>query len=295
MAALDPVRIFQTLCADIPAHLRKHVIVTGSLAAAYEFRVKLQSAAVNTKDADLVVHPAGDTTSAQDMCRRLLGLGWRPTENCLPFPSPDPPDRLRAIRLLPPGSNLYFIELLNVPGEEQEIPMRWIPVQLHDGWYGLPSFKFMGLTAHFSKLSQEGVEYAAPAMMALANLLSHPEISDDEIESGEFRGLRRCAKDLGRVIALSSLAGRDDTATWVPLWRRALERCFPKTWRALARRTGDGLRAMLSDDDAMEDARKTIESGLLAGKGYDVPALRAFGERLLVDAIDAFEGQASAP
>jgi hypothetical protein len=293
MAALDPVQIFTRLCRDIPPGLRRHIIVTGSLAAAYEYRVKLQLQAVNTKDADLVIHPAGDVLSARDMTRGLINLGWRPTENCNPMPNPDRLERLRAIRLTPPDSTDYIIELLNVPVEEQGRAKEWIPVQLPDGWYGLPSFKFMGLTTHDRRQSSEGLEYASPAMMALANLLSHQTLTDDEIESGEFVGILRCAKDLGRVIALASLAGREATSAWVPHWRASLEKCFPKNWPALARRAGDGLRQLLADEDILEQARKTTESGLLKGRGYDIAALRAFGQRLLLDAVDEFERQAS--
>ena len=61
----------------------------------------------------------------------------------------------------------------------------------------------------------EGLEHAGPEMMAQSNLLSHSAVSDTEIESGEFRGLRRCARDLGRVLALAYLSGRDETETWV--------------------------------------------------------------------------------
>jgi hypothetical protein len=50
----------------------------------------------------------------------------------------------------------------------------------------------MGLLTWFRRASVEGLEYAAPEMMALANLLSHPVVSDVEIEWGEVRGMRGC-------------------------------------------------------------------------------------------------------
>jgi len=293
MSKLDPVLLFRTLCRDIPEDLRRDVFVTGSLAAAYAFRVRLQGQAVNTKDADLLVHPAGNVTSAREMAERLMKLGWRPTDQCKPFPEqPADPARLWAVRLTPPASNEYFIEFLNVPVEEQQPLKRWIPVQINGGWYGLPSFKFMGLLAWFRRKSDEGLEYAAPEMMALANLLSHPAVTDTEIESGEFRGIRRCAKDLGRVLALAHLAGRDETETWIEHWLAGLAGSFPQTWRDHARRAGAGLRDMLADDDVMEQARKTTESGLLSGMGINVAALRGIAERLLVDAIEPLEQRA---
>ncbi|MBT3202341.1 MAG: hypothetical protein HN350_20770, partial [Phycisphaerales bacterium] len=86
MARLDPVDIFNRLSSDIPADLRNSFVIVGSLAAAYEFRKNLQGRAVNTKDADIVVYPAGNVESAQSMACALLDHGWRRTENCTPKP-----------------------------------------------------------------------------------------------------------------------------------------------------------------------------------------------------------------
>jgi hypothetical protein len=290
MSKLDPVLLFRALCKDIPQDLRADVFVTGSLAAAYRFKVRLVGQAVNTKDADLLVHPAGNVDSARKMAERLLKIGWRPTDQCKPLAEmPRDTEKLWAIRLTPPGSNDYFIEFLNVPGEEQEPLKLWIPVLLNGGWYGLPSFKFMGLLTWFRRTSDEGLEYAAPEMMALSNLLSHQSVNDVEIESGEFRGILRCAKDLGRVLALAYLSGRDETEGWLDHWHEGLERSFPLTWREHASHAGAGLREMLADDGVMEQARKTTDAGLLSGMGIDVPALRGIGERLLVDAVEPLE------
>jgi hypothetical protein len=295
VSKLDPVVLFRALCRDIPEDLRKDVFVTGSLAAAYAFKVRLMGQAVNTKDADLLVHPAGNVDSAQRMAERMWALGWRPTGQCKPLAElPEDREKLWAIRLMPPASNDYFIEFLNVPAEEQAEAKRWIAVRVNGGWYGLPSFKFMGLLAWFRRRSDEGLEYASAEMMALANLLSHPSVNDIEIESGEFRGLRRCAKDLGRVLALAYLSGRDETEGWVDRWREGLEAAFPRSWRAHARQAGSGLREMLADDAVMEEARKTTEAGLLSGMGVDVAALRGVGERLLADAVELLERSAGA-
>lgn len=293
MSKLDPVVLFRSLCQDIPAELRKNVFVTGSLAAAYAFKVRLQGRAVNTKDADLLVHPAGNVRSAQQMAERLMMIGWRPTENCRAHGElPEDRNKLWAIRLMPPASNDYFIEFLNIPAEEQVPLKEWIPVCVHGGWYGLPSFKFMGLLAWYRRRSAEGLEYAAPEMMALSNLLSHPVVSDVEIESGEFRGLRRCAKDLGRIIALAYLSGRDETTGWLEHWSEGLKGSFPRTWHIHAKGAGSGLRELLEDDGVMEQARLTTESGLLSGMGIDVDGLRGVGERLLADAIEPLEQSA---
>jgi hypothetical protein len=293
MSKLDPVDLFRTLCRDIPQDLRRDLFVTGSLAAAYAFNVRLQRRGVNTKDADLLVHPAGNVKSAQQMAERLLNMGWRPTDQCKPHGDlPENRELLWAIRLMPPTSNAYFIEFLNLPVIEQHEAKLWIPVQVNKGWYGLPSFKFMGLLQWFRLSSDEGIEYAAPAMMALSNLLSHRIMTDVEIESGEFRGIRRCAKDLGRVIAIAYLSGREESETWLSQWLQGLEYSFPKTWRDYASTAGAGFREMLSDDSVLEQARKTTESGLLSGMGIDIASLRGIGQRLLADAIEPLEANA---
>ena len=115
MIRLDPEPLFDRLVSDLPSDLHEHIFVVGSLAAAYHFRVELMRQGVNTKDADLVVHPAGDTFSCAAMAGRLLDLEWRPHPDCFASPSPDPPDELRAIRLYPPDSTDYFVEFLNLP------------------------------------------------------------------------------------------------------------------------------------------------------------------------------------
>jgi hypothetical protein len=286
MNRLDPNALFTRIAADVPSKLHKHLFVTGSLAAAYHFQAKMEGRAITTKDADLVVHPAGNVESCQHMARRLLDLGWTRTAECYPRPNPDPVDGLRAIRLYPPGPHDYFIEFLNLPQRGQAEAKRWIPLEMVDGWYGLPSFRFLGVTSLNRLTSSVGLEYASPSMMALANLLSHPKIGSDRIESGPMQGLLRSAKDLGRVIALARLTGRDETEAWQETWLEALKECFSEEWKGLAGRVGDGLRELLGDDDALEDARQSTDVGLLSGMAVDAGMLKASGERLLLDVID---------
>src|SRR5258706_14898767 len=126
-------------------------------------------------------------------------MRWRPTDQCTPLAEmPSDVETLWAIRLMPPGSNDYFIEFLNVPAEEQAAPKLWIPVQLNGGWYGLPRFKFIGVLNLVRPASDEGLGYPAPGMMGLSNLLLHPAGHEIEIESAGFRGLCPRAQELGR-------------------------------------------------------------------------------------------------
>lgn len=293
MNKLDPNVLFARIVTDIPAELHEYLFVTGSLAAAYHFQAQLEGRAVNTKDADLVVHPAGNVTSCRGMAEKLLGAGWVRTEDCYPRPTPQPEDELRAIRLYPPNSHDYFIEFLNLPDRDQQIPKRWLPIELSDGWYGLPSFRFMALTSVGRLRSESGLEYAAPPMMALSNMLSHPEIGTARIESGAMKGILRSAKDLGRVLALAVLAGRDGTAAWVEQWMVGLQQCFPDEWKLLAAQAGHGLRDLLGDEAALDEARVTTDIGLLSGRSTTSEQLRIAGERLLVDVIEPLEQAAS--
>ena len=286
MNRLDPNALFIRIAAEIPSDLQRHVFVTGSLAAAYHFQARLEGRAINTKDVDLVVHPAGDMDSCRRMARELLDRGWTRTDECHPKPGPVPADALRAIRLYPPGPHDYFIEFLNLPQRGQADLKRWVPVQMDDGWYGLPSFRFLGVTSLNRLTSDVGLEYAAPSMMALANLLSHARIGADRIQAGPMRDLLRSAKDLGRVIALARLAGRDETEGWPGTWLEALKTCFPADWGELAARAGDGLKELLADENALEDARRTTDVGLLRGMDLSAEMLKVTGERLLLDAIE---------
>lgn len=160
-----------------------------------------------------------------------------------------------------------------------------MPLRLTDGWYGLPSFRFLGIVSIGRITSHVGLEYAQPSMMALANLLSHPEVGTTRIASGAMQGVLRSAKDLGRVIALARLEGRDGTEAWIDAWRGAIAECFPQQQEQLLAQLGSGLEEMLKDDNAMEDAWKTTDVGLLSGMDVDADMLRATGERLLQDVI----------
>jgi len=290
MTKLDPRALFRELAEHLPEDLREHVLVVGSLAAARAHVVRLRSEAVNTQDADLLIHPAGDVESARRTAERLLDAGWtRVAGKCYAMPGPEPVDALRLIRLNPPRAGAsFFAEFVNVPATEQARDVEMVPVKLRDGFYGLKSYRFMGLAAHFRRQSEEGLGYAAPEMMALSNLLSHRAVGTTRIESGVFAGTLRSAKDLGRVLALAHLA-EGEAEQWPGRWEYAMRACFPGSWREHARRTGSGLRELLSDDDAMDEAVTTTEYGLLNQMGVDVAQLRAVGARFEVDVVREFE------
>lgn len=284
---LDPKVLFDLIAAHVPSDLRPNILVVGSLAAAFHYREKLALRGVTTKDADVVIQPAGAIEECRTIARRLLAAGWRKTDKCWPSPQPHPHEALRAIRLYPPATEAYFIELLAFPPVGQVASKAWIPIELDDGWYGLPSFRFLGLTAQRAQSAPDGLMYAAPAMMALANLLSHPALGSDRMsEEIGGRTLLRSAKDLGRVLALARLAEREETEAWPAVWEIGLREAFPEQCAALAARAGDGLRALLEDPGAMDEARHAVDIGLLSGYGVTVDQLAALANQLLLDAIE---------
>jgi hypothetical protein len=149
----------------------------------------------------------------------------------------------------------------------------------------------MAVTSLGRLRSTEGLEYASPSAMALANLLAHPELGQQRMsEHVGGRSILRSAKDLGRVLALAWLEGREGTAEWVADWRRMLQGCFPSKWRILAKGVGLGLRLLLDSPVVLEEARITTEVGLLNRLNVTAEMLRVTGERLLVDVISNLEG-----
>ncbi|MEO8844615.1 MAG: hypothetical protein ABI591_23945 [Kofleriaceae bacterium] len=192
--------------------------------------------------------------------------------------------------LHPPGTEAYFVELLAFPDEQQKVPRQWIPIELADGWYALPAFQHLRLVGFAQRTSEEGLQYAAPEMMALSNLLAHPTIGERRITDPiEGRKLLRSAKDLGRVLALARLADRAEVEAWPAAWEAALRAKYPADEIAgLGARAGAGIRALLSNDEAFADAHFGVDVGLLRGYAVSITQLRAIAEQFFVDAIDPF-------
>ncbi len=280
---LDPKLMFEMIAAQVPEDLHGNVLIVGSLAAAYHHREQLKTHAVNTKDADVVVQPAGALPQCQRIAERLLEEGWeRYPGKCFPVPAPEPADDLRAIRLYPPKTDAYYIELLGLPEPGQQERRKWVPVKLVDGWYGLPCFRYFAVLGVGTLRSEQGLQYASPSMMALANLLAHPTVGHETMsEPIGGRILLRSAKDLGRVLALAWLAGAEGVEEWLDPWRDALAASYPGEEGKLAARLSDGLRELLDDESALDQARHANEIGLLRGRALGVDEHRAVGEQLI--------------
>ena len=288
MAKLDPQAVLESFKTAFPARFHKNICVVGSLAAAYHFRMKLESFVVNTKDADLVLNTAGDSETCKELARHLRKNGWThryPAEKP-PAPNSDNPENLPFIRLYPPDNQDFFIEFLGLPAKDQSPEKVITPIQLSDGWFAVPRFRFMGPTAFDLQTSTQGIPYAAPWMMALANLLSHP-ILKPEVMSSKIAGrdIWRCSKDLGRVLTLAWLSDRRDLERWAPAWTAGTKDSFPKTWREVIPRARQALTAVLGNAQCMEQAHHTAANGLLAGKNITEENLRAVGEQLVADVL----------
>ena len=184
---------------------------------------------MRTKDVDCVLAPH---ITAVEHGRRittlLLASGWRPRSSGAfgrPADAQTPDQQLPAVRLYPPGHDDWFLEMLTEPASDAQRGIRWDRVALASGeHFGLPSFEFTGISTFDPAASREGLRYARPECMALAHLLEHRAFSDQPISGTDFGGrpLLRRNKDLGRVLAIATLAGPAGVRQWPARWSDAL-------------------------------------------------------------------------
>lgn len=294
MKAVSPKTVLQQIAKAIPKDCRKNMIVIGSLAAGYHFFGNSRKLKVHTKDADCLLSPRVKAIpTAKAVTERLFAAKWsfRPDEKwSTPGDASTPDDKLPAVRLNPPRSTEWFIELLTVPQSSTDRKQHWSRLKTSVGHFGLCSFGFLSLTNYRPLTTPFGIGIARPEMMALANLLHHPHIGRETM-SGLIgsRTIKRSNKDLGRVLAIARLSiAEDDDALlkWPDAWIEALKIRFPKEWRSLARRAGNGLRKLLDSPNDLEEACHTCESGLLASQPPSSEELRLTGLRVLADSIE---------
>lgn len=304
MNLISPRSALEKIAAAIPEDCKENLVVIGSLAAGYYFFGDNASLEVRTKDADCLLSPRFRAIPAGiAVTERLFAENWtfHPTDE---FPAPGseqtPDAQLPVVRLQPPGSPDWFIELLTVPESPEDLSQRYIRLPTANGHFSLCSFRFLSLVDYQPVSTEFGICVARPEMMALANLLHHPAIGTQTM-TGLIVGLRikRSNKDLGRVLGLAFLAERkneDTLLTWGPLWADALQARFPARWRELALRAGNGLRELLREAHGsdFDEALHTCASGLLASQQPTSALLRTTGERLLMDAIEPLEKLATA-
>ncbi len=296
MGDVTPQEVLQAAAAAIPADCVDKIIVIGSLAAGYHFFGESRAMQIRTKDVDCVLSPRVEAINVgKNIAESLLRAGWKPKfagGMSGPGTAEIPAEQLPAIRLFPPGSTSWYIELLTVPETEHQRGREWTRVVLPMGHFGLPTFSFLSLTACQPHDTPYGIHYARPEMMALANLLEHPDIKPNEIgDVFEGRKIKRSNKDLGRVLAIARLSQDSDMQVWPRRWEEALRECFPTQCRQLRKAAGSGLRALIASEVDLEQAVWACNNGLLASRPVTMEQLEFTARRLLQDVLEPFEAR----
>jgi hypothetical protein len=149
--------------------------------------------------------PAGKVVTEQ-----LIAARWSYRASA-DWPSPGesatPIANLPAVRLNPPESKDWFIELLTVPESSEDRKPRFSRLETAVGHFVLPSYGFLSLLEYQPIVTEWGIAIARPELMALANLLEHPVIGPQTMSTKiGGRTLKRSNKDLGRVLAIARLS-----------------------------------------------------------------------------------------
>jgi hypothetical protein len=294
MNLVSPRAILARVAAQVPDSCRHNIIVVGSLAAAYHLLAGRPDELVHTKDIDCVLVPRVEALRAgKTLADTLLAAGWRRRAEGLhaaPGSPSTPDDALPVIRLNPPDSTDWYIELLGALDAGDARDRAFERVVLSDGsHYALASFRHLDLTAHEPVETAEGLRCARLSMLVLSNLLRNPTIRPDRMLAATGPGPRRSNKDLGRVVTLARLAGRATVATWPAEWADALRALHSTRWMELAARAGDGIRALLAREGDLQEALSLSRVGLLAHVPMTADEFRIAAERFLLDAIEPLE------
>ena len=240
MNRLDARALFARLASDIPRECLGHLFVTGDLAAAYHYKAVFRGRGIKTQGCryrrpsrwgcGLMPNRGSDVAGfgVAEAPRLLL-----PGDPCAAgAASGDPALSSEVERLLRGVSDR--------PSEPTTQADRLDSRAARRRLVWAAGFRYLGIAALGRQTSDEGLEYADPAMMAAANLLSHPEVGSARIESGDLRGVLRSAKDLGRVIALARLEGRDGTRGMAGTMAGRHQDVFP--YRLATTGRGHGIR-----------------------------------------------------
>ncbi|MDP8239178.1 MAG: hypothetical protein P9X24_08815 [Candidatus Hatepunaea meridiana] len=292
---VSPRKIFQEVADAIPSESHGNIIIVGSLAAGYHLLNEDSEMQVRTKDVDCVLSPHYKAVlSGRTVAESLLTAGWQPFREgsfSEPGTAETPDDMLPVVRLCPPNSKSWFLELLTEPATPNQTNRHFERLVLSTGHYGLPSFRFTTLATFNAEMTEFGFRCARPEMMVLANLLENPKIKPVTISGSDFEGheIKRSNKDLGRVLTIARLSSHEVMESWPDAWEEAFRNCFPDEWQRLAASTGSGLRELLNSELDFQEVYFTCINSFLASRGVTPEQLKSTGERLLIFTIELFE------
>ncbi len=297
MSPVSPRAVLARVARQVPEDCRHHIIVIGSLAAGYQLFPEAEETPVRTKDIDRILVPRIEAVrTGKAVAEALLAAGWRRRSegpHAAPGTASTPDDDLPVVRLCPPDSTDWFIELLTVQEAKDERDRAFERVVLSDGGhYAVASFRYLDVAAHRPIETPEGLRCARLAMLVLSNLLRNPVIRPERMQTPGGPGPKRSNKDLGRVLTIARLAGRAAAAEWAASWAEALRGLYPANWTEPGGRVGAGIRALLASEGDFREALDVSRAGLLASLPTSVDELRAVAERLLLDGIEPLEDAA---
>jgi len=120
MSLVSPRAVLARVAGQVPAACRRNIVVIGSLAAAYHLG-KDEDVPVRTKDIDCILVPRIEAVrTGKAVADALLAAGWRRRTDgphAAPGTALTPDADLPVVRLHPPGSTDWFIELLTLTAD----------------------------------------------------------------------------------------------------------------------------------------------------------------------------------
>lgn len=294
--ALQADIVLSMLAKALPEQHHGSLIIVGSLSAAAQL-LRDKNTELRTKDIDGMLAPnATAVIAAKEIAITLIEAGWQPRADTdrfdLPADSATPQKKLPVIRLMPPnvGKDDWFLELLAAPptlAPTADGKTRYSErVETAISHFEIPGFAYLGVTQFQPVRHESGLQLASVPMMALSNLLHHPEIETKSMSTpiGEL-AIKRANKDLGRVIALSHLCDQideDAVEGWPNLWRQALlDLKAPESTLAKLDNINSGVKAMQTSKDDLDEALHSVNFGLLSSWPMDMSQFKVAIERYL--------------
>lgn len=187
------------------------------------------------------------------------------------------------------------MELLAAPPPYQpgSDPKKIQAIDTAHGTFALCSSDFLALAEWHPQATKVGLRIARPEMMALANMLHHPTITDTRIADTHWK---RANKDLGRVLALAHLTiqrdrrnGTEVLGEWPANMWAALQEKFGPDAQSLAVRAGAGIRELIRNESDLDQAVRIANLGLLASMDLGVRELLATARRLEAEVMEELE------